>query len=54
MPDAPDFTITGIDAATGERVSYPLSADEVEQIMISAQGLPDPTDVLDEDDERDV
>lgn len=49
--DEPQYTITGFDRATGERVGYPLTADEVEQIIIVGQGLPDPNDVTDESDD---
>jgi hypothetical protein len=48
-----EFTITGVDRATGEKLSYPLSAAEAERFMLIAHGL-DPGSYLDPaDDERD-
>lgn len=52
MPsDEPSYTITGFDSTTGERVSYAMTAAEVEQFIVLAEGLPDPNDVSDDDDD---
>ena len=51
MVDEPQYTITGTDPATGERVTDQLSAAEAERIVILGDGLPDPDDVGDEDDD---
>jgi hypothetical protein len=47
--DRTTYSIQGIDRETGESVSYPTSADEVEQMMIATEGLPDPENVIDDE-----
>jgi hypothetical protein len=43
------YTLTGVDRETGERVSSPITAAEFEQIIVAAEGLPDPNDVADDE-----
>jgi hypothetical protein len=43
--------LTGVDRESGQRIEIPMSARDVEQVMITAQRLPDPE--FDEDDGED-
>jgi hypothetical protein len=49
MVDKPAYTLTAVDRDSGEEVEYALTAQDVERMMIVAEGLPDPGDVDDGD-----
>ena len=49
----PTYTLRGIDRETGEVVEVPMSPRQVEQLMIDAEGLPDPADVIYDDEAPD-
>jgi hypothetical protein len=50
MNDEPRYTITAIDRETGESVTTPITAPGIEEAMIANEGLPNPDDVIDDDD----
>ena len=48
-----EYVLSAIDHETGEPIEIPVSAAEVKRMMILAEGLPDPEDVLDEEGDDD-
>ncbi len=48
-----EFTVVAIDPETGERVSCPITASAVEEVMIKREGLPDPDHVTDDEGDDD-
>lgn len=48
----PRYTVTAIDPETGEPVTTPITAPGVEQAMIAGDGLPNPDDVIDEENDE--
>jgi hypothetical protein len=50
MTEELTFQLVARDRATGASVSFPLTPEEADRIIVLAEGLPDPGDVDDPDD----
>jgi hypothetical protein len=56
MDPKPQYTIVNVDQETGEVLDgpYPISPAEVEDTMVKGDGLPNPENVLDEEEGGDA